>query len=123
MAEFDTWVSIVIAIFASVMASSGFWVYIQSRGHLKSSTTKLLMGLAHDRIIHVGTGYIVRGWVTYAEYEDFMVYLYEPYQAFGGNGLAQKVVEDVKRLPIRQARVLRTIGHNIEGEEHEEHNV
>lgn len=29
-----------------------------------------------------------------------MRYLYEPYQKFGGNGLAEKIMQDVQSLPI-----------------------
>lgn len=61
----------------------------------------LLVGLAHDRIVHVGRGYIRRGWITFDEYEDFMKYLYDPYSKFGGNGLAEKVAEGVRALPIK----------------------
>ena len=96
----DSWISMTIAIFASVMASSGFWTYIHSRTGKLSAANQLLLGLAHERIVHVGAKYVQRGWITYDEYEDFMVYLYDPYAKLGGNGLAEKVIEDVKKLPI-----------------------
>ena len=44
--------------------------------------------------------YLERGWVTKDEYEDIVKYLYHPYSTFGGNGLADKVMEEVKRLPM-----------------------
>lgn len=88
-------VSLIVAIFAS----SGFWTYIQSRRSNKDSRLELLLGLAHDRIIHVGKGYVQRGYITYDEYEDFQKYLYRPYAKFGGNGLAEKMNEEVQRLP------------------------
>jgi hypothetical protein len=59
------------------------------------------MGLAHDRIIFLGSKYIDRGWITKDEYEDLNTYLYEPYSQFGGNGLAKKVMLDVEKLPMK----------------------
>ncbi len=94
------WLQTAITIICSVMASSGFWAYLQRRDNLKGAHTQLLLGLAHDRIIHLGMNYIERGYLTKDEYEDFEKYLYQPYSEFGGNGLAEKVMNDVKRLPI-----------------------
>jgi len=99
------WLIVIITIIGSVAASSGFWAYLQRKDALKGATTQLLLGLAHDRIIHLGMAYLERGWLTKDEYEDFMKYLVDPYSTFGGNGLAEKVVIDVKKLPIsRQPR-------------------
>ena len=61
----------------------------------------VLVGLAHDRIIHLGMVYIERGYVTQDEYENLQVYLYEPYEEMGGNGSARRVMEEVRKLPIR----------------------
>lgn len=96
----EPWLQTAITIVCSVMASSGFWAYLQRRDNLKGAHTQLLLGLAHDRIIHLGMSYIERGYLTKDEYEDFEKYLYQPYSEFGGNGLAEKVMTDVKRLPI-----------------------
>lgn len=93
-------VDMLIAIVASVFASGGFWAYLQKKGDRKSATSRLLLGMAHDRIVYVGKTYIHRGYLTLDEYEDFMKYLYEPYSEFGGNGLAERIVEEVKRLPV-----------------------
>ena len=89
-----------ILLLTAIITSQGIWTIVGSRLGYKSSRTELLKGLAHDRIIHVGRNYIKRGWISYDEYEDFMVYLYDPYAKLGGNGLAEKVIEDVKKLPI-----------------------
>ena len=89
-----------ILLITAIITSQGIWTIVGARIGSKSSRIDLLKGLAHDRIIHVGRNYIKRGWISYDEYEDFMVYLYEPYAKLGGNGLAEKVIEDVKKLPI-----------------------
>ena len=83
-----------------VFAGAGFWAWLTRRGDRKSANTQLLLGLAHDRIVSSGMVFLQRGWVTKDEYDDFIKYLYEPYSKFGGNGLAEKVKEDVSRLPF-----------------------
>lgn len=60
------------------------------------------MGLAYDKITHLGMGYIERGWVTKDEYEDFRKYLYEPYKEFGGNGVAERIMLEVSTLPLKK---------------------
>ena len=59
------------------------------------------MGLAHDRIIELGIIYIERGWITQEEYENLHDYLYKPYEALGGNGTGKRIMEEVKKLPIK----------------------
>ena len=99
----DPLAAAIMASVGSVLASTGFWTYMQKRDVRKGATTQLLLGLAHDRIIFLGMGYLERGWLSKDEYEDYMKYLVKPYSAFGGNGLAEKVVEDVKKLPIQRS--------------------
>lgn len=36
------------------------------------------------------------------EYENLNDYLYAPYEKMGGNGSARRVMEEVRRLPIRK---------------------
>lgn len=43
-----------------------------------------------------------RGSVTKDEYDDYIHYFVEPYFTFGGNGLAEKIVSEVKTLPINR---------------------
>lgn len=95
------WVQMIITIICSVLASSGFWAYIQKRNDKKDNKTKLLIGLAHDRIMQLGTLYIERGSVTKDEYENLHDYLYVPYEAEGGNGSAKRIMQEVDKLPIR----------------------
>lgn len=90
-----------LAVIGSVMGSSGYWNYKERKGNVKDASTQLLLGLAHDRIIFLGMSYVERGWITKDEYEDFIKYLYGPYETFGGNGLAEKVMQEVKKLPMR----------------------
>lgn len=97
---------LIIGLIASVFASTGMWSLIswaiQRRSQKKDNLTKLILGLGHDRIIHLCIKYIKRGYITKDEYEDLMKYLYEPYTGLGGNGTAEKLVGEVKKLPIKE---------------------
>lgn len=90
-----------VTVLVSVLASSGFWAYIQSHRDKKDAKTQMILGLGHDRIMSQGTIYIRRGWITPDEYENLHDYLYVPYQKMGGNGTAKKIMEEVKRLPTK----------------------
>lgn len=96
----EFWLPAIVSLSTAVIASSGFWAYLRSKDTRKDASVQLLLGLAHDRIIYLGMSYIDRGWITKDEYEDLMKYLYDPYQTFGGNGLAEKIMNEVKTLPI-----------------------
>ena len=96
---------IIIAIVASVFGSTGFWALLTAvwNNHTKKVSTegKMLRGLAHDRICELGEKYLEQGYVTKDEYENLHDYLFVPYHELGGNGTAAKIVEDVKRLPMK----------------------
>lgn len=92
-----------LTILGSVLASSGFWLFLQDKLKKRDGTTKMLIGLAHDRIVFLGMAYVRRGWITQDEYSNLHDYLYVPYRKLGGNGTAERVMEEVKRLEIRDS--------------------
>ena len=97
----EPWLQTVITVFASILASSGFWTWIMARNNKKSANTRMLMGLGHDRIIYLCMKYIERGWISKDEYEDLVTYLYKPYIELGGNGTAKRLMEEVQKLPVQ----------------------
>lgn len=90
-----------LTVLASVLASSGFWAFIQSRRDKKGAKTQMILGLGHDRIVNQGMIYIKRGYITPDEYENLYDYLYKPYEKMGGNGSAKRIMEEVSHLPTR----------------------
>ncbi len=108
--EMEPWQQTLLAILGSVLASSGFWAYIQERDKRKAAKnkqndleTKMLIGLAHDRIICLGMVYIERGYITEDEYENLYGYLYKPYEKLGGNGSAKRIMTEVDKLAIHKS--------------------
>ena len=106
----------IITVICAVLASSGFWACIQKRNDKRDNHTqllvarrvdkgdaerKMLVGLAHDRILFLGMSYINQGYITRDEYENLYEYLYRPYEKMGGNGSAKRVMQEVNKLPIR----------------------
>lgn len=96
----EPWLQMVVTIVCAVIASSGFWAFIQKKNDSKDLKTQMLIGLAHDRIIYLGMSYIERGFITQDEYENLYEYLYKPYEKMGGNGSAKRIMEEVNKLPI-----------------------
>ena len=98
----DIWVQIAVPLVAAVLTSSGLWAVIARRADKGDAQRKMLVGLAHDRIVHLGMAYVDRGYVTQDEYENLNDYLYAPYEKMGGNGSAKRVMEEVWRLPMHK---------------------
>ncbi len=95
-------IELAMTIFVSVMASSGFWAFLQARREKKDAKTKMILGLGYDRIVTLCGMYIDRGYIYQHEYEDLYKYLYKPYKEMGGNGSAERAFEEVKKLPIKR---------------------
>ena len=98
----EEWLKIVLAMLGTVVASNGFWAYMQHRTNKKDVRNKMLIGLAHDRIMFLCMQYLKRGYVTKDEYENLHNYLYESYIAIGGNGAAKHVMDKVDKLPLKE---------------------
>ena len=107
----ELWIQMIITITCSVIASSGFWAYLQKKLEKKDIKTEMLIGLGHDRIISLGLYYIERGWITQDEYENLNDYLYKPYVKMGGNGAAKRIMQEVDKLPIRKSRIIETLNN------------
>lgn len=101
----DSWIQMAVTVICAVIASSGFWAYIQKRSEKKDVKTQMLVGLAHDRILFLGMSYVERGYITRDEYENLYEYLYRPYEKMGGNGSAKRVMQEVNKLPIHNGPV------------------
>ena len=102
-----------VTVVCAVLASSGFWAWMSSRREKNDAKTRMILGLGHDRIISLAMKYIERGWITQDEYEDLNKYLYIPYREMGGNGTAERVMTEVKKLPIRHISYIQQAKENI----------
>lgn len=101
-------IDMAVTVVCAVMASSGFWTWFNNRNShseakekMEAAQAEMLVGLAHDRIVTKGMRYIDRGYITKEEYENMETYLFKPYKKLGGNGSAQKIMEEINKLPIK----------------------
>lgn len=99
----------ILTIVGSVFASGGFWAFVtflvQRRDKKISVEARMLKGLGHDRICFLGEKYIEQGYISKDEYENLHDYLYMPYKELGGNGTVEKIMNEVKTLPLRDKEV------------------
>lgn len=91
---------LMVTALMTVGASSGFWIYMDRKRNHRNLTRKLLIGLAHDRIVCLSMKYIERGFITQDEYENLHEFLFVPYSDLGGNGSADRLMKEVQTLPI-----------------------
>lgn len=99
-----TWqhtIELLVTVLCAVFGSNGIWAIIQSRREKKDAKTQMLLGLGHDRIIHLCKTYLEQGYISSDDLENLYEYLYLPYKAMGGNGTCTKLMERVEKLPIK----------------------
>lgn len=96
--------TLIVSIVGAVFASTGFWAFlinlIQRKDNKESAESQMLKGLGHDRICYLGACYIKQGYITKDDYENLHDYLFVPYKKLGGNGIAEKIMKEVERLPL-----------------------
>lgn len=95
-----------VPIILGMLASSGFWAYMEKRTQKRALQIKMLVGITHNLILESALKYITRRWITQDEYENLYTYLYEPYLELGGNGSIKRLMEEVDKLPIRKDKFL-----------------
>ena len=111
----EPWVQMLVTVVCAVVASGGFWSWMQSRRDKKDAKTKMILGLGFDRIVNSCEKYIERGWITSDEYSDLNKYLYVPYRDMNGDGTAERLMNEVKKLPIKPASYLQEYRSNQNG--------
>ena len=102
----EPWAQMMITVVCSVIASSGFWALLQRKLDSRDVTREMLIGLGHDRIIYLSICYIEQGWISQDEYENLTDYLYRPYKKMGGNGTANRLMQEIDKLPIRKSSLI-----------------
>lgn len=97
----EVWLRAVVIILCSILGSGGFWKFLEVRSHKNSANSRLMMGIAYDKITTLGLHYIKRRWITKDELEEFEKYFVQPYLELGGNGIAERIWNEVKVLPFQ----------------------
>lgn len=96
--------TIMVAVITGI-CSSGVTGLIQFLINRKDKKKDLLIGLAHDRLYYLAEKYIERGSISQEEFTNLYDYIYVPYHENGGNGTGTRLMEEVKKLPIKKEGV------------------
>lgn len=100
----------ILQIIITAATSSGFMSLVmyliqrrdkrkEKEGEKHSLQNKMLLGLAHDKIVHLTNHIIKRGCITLKEKTNLR-YLYEPYAELGGNGDCKTGYEVCSKLDV-----------------------
>lgn len=108
----EPWIQTLVTVVCAVLASSGFWAWLQARRDKKDAKTRMILGLGHEQLVQLCMKYIERGWVSSDEYEDLNKYLYGPYVDMGGNGTVKKLMDEVQKLPIHHISYMQQAKQN-----------
>ena len=95
----DAWIPVIVA----VIGSQGLVELIKWLATRKKPTAsdKLLIAMAQDRIVYIGTGYIKQGYVTRDQLTT-LLNIFAPYKEAGGDSVADVIMDRVKALPIQE---------------------
>lgn len=93
---------ILLPVILAVIASGGFWAFLEKCHGTKRAEHDLLMGMARNMMMDQATKYLSRGnWITRVEYDNLVKYMYTPYAKAHGNHGMDKVIADIdKKLRI-----------------------
>ena len=93
------WVAIVIAVIGS-QSLLELVKWLTTRKKPKPSD-QLLVALAQDRIVYVGSGCISQGYIT-REQLSVLTSIWNPYHELDGDGMADTIMERCKHLPLKE---------------------
>lgn len=96
----------ILVALISAISSSGFMSLIlykvqkkDKQKDIESAQSRLLIGLAHDRILSLTDSLVKRGNITLKEKRN-LEYLYKPYAEAGGNGDCKIGYDACQKLEI-----------------------
>ena len=98
-----------------IFASAGFWSFVSRWLDKKSANTRATLGICYLGVKMSCKMLLAKGWATTDEIEDIEKYIYEPYKSLGGNGSAERLMNKVRELPIKEE------GTNVVYEEMSKH--
>lgn len=98
----DYWVGWLCAVVGAGLTWLGrtLWKRQKESEKRQLAVEEGMQALLRDRIVQAYYHYAERGWVTLHGLESVNV-MYEKYHNLGGNGTVTKLVEDLRKLEVR----------------------
>lgn len=93
----------IATIVAAVLASTGFWAFLQKVVSKPRALDRLLLAIVQERFVNIAQDCIDSGHVTEQQYKILMD-IYKPYKAADGDGLVDKYWSEVNELPLTEER-------------------
>lgn len=93
----------IATIVAAVLASTGFWTFLQKVVSKPRALDKLVLAIVQERFVNLAQDCINRGYVTNQQYK-IMMDIYKPYKGADGDGLVDKYWSEVNELPLTEER-------------------
>ena len=91
-----------VTIIVALVGSSGVWGVMNLIVQKRDASTQLTLGLAQHTIVSEGRRILEQGYITTDEHLNLHKGLYLPYVLMGGNGLAEKMIKEIDKLPFRR---------------------
>lgn len=95
----DSLITIIVAIIGS-QSLVELIKWISARRKPKPAD-KLLVALAQDRIVDLGSSCLEHGYITRSQL-TILTSIIKPYRELGGDGLADSIMDRCKHLPLRE---------------------
>lgn len=93
------WTLIVVAVLGSnALVELVKWLTTRKK---PKPSDKLLVALAQDRIVYVGSACISKGSISKNQL-SVLTSIYNPYKEMDGDGLADSIMERCSRLPLKE---------------------
>ena len=104
MGVVSNWWEVVIGVFGIVLGSSGLWGYLSKVRERDNGRDQLMKGLAQVVIAQKANEYIDRGSITPEEFATIYNLVYSHYKELGGNGGAERLMNELEALPITKEK-------------------
>ena len=99
----------ILTIVISCIGSAGLWTLVNTiinRKYKKQDDNDLikraLKGLLYTDCVEWGEKYINQGYIDTQDFNDYLKYHYEPYVGLGGDGVVQKLMNEIQKLPTHK---------------------
>lgn len=93
----------IATIVAAVLASTGFWAFLQKVVSKPRALDRLVLAIVQERFVNLAQDCIDQGYITKQQYK-IMMDIYKPYKATDGDGLVDKYWSEVNKLPLTEER-------------------
>ena len=94
----------VVTVIVAIMASTGFWEFLKNiiNHYKKKKMTPqeiAILALLHDRLYEILLEYNKDAEISADDYDN-LIHLYDAYRGLNGNGLIERMFEQLKHKPI-----------------------